>query len=96
MKTKSKTKLSILADLWDSRDPFGRMQLVMKHRDALFEYGLITFHEIAMASMMSESALEYVLNRESRPIFHQIDLKKTLNEQEHRREIMTALQAVFI
>ena len=80
---------------WDGRDLLGRLQLILDNRDLFWSLGLVTLGELAVAQSMSESALEYVLEREDQPIFESIHLKEDLEVQNHREKLEAALRAVF-
>jgi hypothetical protein len=81
---------------WDGRDFLGRLQMILDNRDIFWSLGLVTLGELAMASSMSESALEYILKREEQPIFTSINIKENVEMQHHREKLETALRAVFL
>jgi len=81
---------------WDGRDFAGRLQMVLDDRELFWSLGLVTLGELAVAQSMSESALEYVLDREEQPIFESIHLKKDVETQNHREKLEAALRAVFL
>ena len=45
---------------------------------------------------MPESEREYIADREHHPVFSNVDLNKTLAEQDHSEKLRTALNAVFL
>jgi len=90
-----KTTGKEIAAHWDGRDFLGRLQLILDNRDLFWSLGLVTLGELAVAQSMSESALEYVLDREDQPIFESIHLKEDLEVQNHREKLEAALHAVF-
>jgi len=68
----------------------------MEHRDLFWALGLVTTSELAMASTLSESDREYVLNREDCPIFTSLNIKQLIENQNHREKMKAALRAVFL
>ncbi|MBU0727437.1 hypothetical protein KKA95_02010 [Patescibacteria group bacterium] len=80
---------------WDGRDFLGRLQLVKDNRSLFYALGLITKMELEKVDQMTESALEYVIDREDQPIFEGINLKEEAGSQSHNK-FMTALAAVFL
>lgn len=85
-----------ISSLWDGMDFLGRLKIIMDHRDLFWDLGLVTTSELAMASRLSESDREYVLNREDCPIFTSLNLKKQIENQYHREKMKAALRAVFL
>ena len=81
---------------WDGKDLLSRLKLVLNNRDLFCKWGLVTEAEFAMLENMSESAIEYVLEREEQPFFTSIHLKKDVETQHHREKLLTALRAVFL
>jgi hypothetical protein len=81
---------------WDGRDFFGRLQMVLDNRQLFWSLGLITTSELEMVTAMSESAREYVIDREDQPFFESIHLKKDIETQNHRDKLESALRAVFV
>ncbi len=81
---------------WDGRDFLGRLQMVLKNRQLFWSLGLITTSELEMVTAMSESAREYVINRENKPFFESIHLKEDVEAQNHRDKLESALRAVFV
>lgn len=85
-----------IVTLWDGRDFLGRLQTIMDNRELFWELGLITVSELEMITSMSESAKEYVIQREDQPFFTSINLKEDLDVQIHRNKLEAALHAVFL
>lgn len=81
---------------WDGRDFLGRLQMIMDNRELFWSLGLITQSELEMVAAMSESGIEYVIDREDQPFFQSINLKKDIEMQNHRDKLETALKAVFL
>ena len=73
-----------------------RLKLIKENRDLFRSLHLVTDSELDMVDHMSESALEYVLEREDTPIFTSINLKKDVTEQSHFEKLLTALSVVFL
>ena len=93
--TPNKSRGKEIVTLWDGRDFLGRLKMILDNRDLFWSLGLVTLGELAMAQSMSESAIEYVLDREDQPIFTSINIKEDLEVQNHRKKLETALRAVF-
>lgn len=85
-----------IATHWDGRSFLDRLQLIIENCELFQSLRLITHGELYIASNMSESGLEYVLNREDCPIFTNINLKKDVKTQAYRNKLETALSAVFL
>ena len=85
-----------ISSLWDGMDFSGRLKIIMDHRDLFWALGLVTTSELAMASSLSESDREYVLNREDCPIFTSLNIKQNIDAQYHREKLKAALGAVFL
>lgn len=84
-----------IAAMWDGMGFMGRLKLVMDHADLFWALRLITESEIAAVDATHESAREYMVEREDRPFFTSLDLKKTVAAQQHREKLRAALKAVF-
>lgn len=80
---------------WDGRDFAGRLQMILDDRQLFWSLGLITKSELEMVTAMSESAREYVIERENKPFFESIHLKEDIEAQNHREKLEAALRAVF-
>ena len=80
---------------WDGRDFAGRLQMILDDRQLFWSLGLITKSELEMVTTMSESAREYVIDRENKPFFESIHLKEDVETQNHREKLEAALRAVF-
>jgi hypothetical protein len=85
-----------IAAQWDGRDFLGRIKMILDNRELFWSLGLVTPGELTAASSMSESAIEYILNREDQPIFTSINIKEDVGMQHHREKLETALRAVFL
>jgi hypothetical protein len=80
---------------WDSRDFLDRLKMILDNRGLFQSLGLVTSGELTAVSLMSESALEYIIRREEQPIFTSINIKKDVEAQHHRKKLKAALRAVF-
>lgn len=81
---------------WNDMTPFERLQLIVNNSELFWDLRLVTRSELLTVMSMSESAKEYIVDREDHPIFTSIDLKEAVNTQNHRDKIEAALNAVFL
>ncbi|MBN2086884.1 hypothetical protein JW758_00910 [Candidatus Peregrinibacteria bacterium] len=92
----AKSAGSKIAVQWNGRSLLGRLQLIIENSELFHSLRLVTNGELYIAGAMSQSGLEYVLNREDCPIFTNINIKKDIEEQDFRERLETALNAVFL
>ena len=85
-----------LADLWNGRSSFERLKMILGHPDLFLSQCLVTPDELARATAVSETEIEYLLEREPHTIFSNLQLENKIETQKHRHQIMTALQAVVL
>jgi hypothetical protein len=81
---------------WNGLNTFERYKMILEHPDHFLSLGLITRDELDRVMKASDTELEYILEREEKPLFHNINLKGTVYTQELRNLFKTALQAVFL
>ena len=81
---------------WDDLSAFERLKMIREHLDHFLSFGLVTPEEGIKVQASAESDLEYIVERASDRIFHNINLQDTFDTQPHRQQIKTALKAVFL
>ncbi len=87
-----KSKGSSAIRQWDRQDPLRRLYFVLKHSRILEDLGLVSQNELRVANALSESSREYILAREDQPLFADINLRLTLEQQQHKERLMAALE----
>ena len=81
---------------WNGLNPFSRLKMILEHPDHFLSLGLITRDELERVMGVSETELEYVIEREDQPLFQNFNLKGNVYAQNLRRQLKNALQAVFL
>ncbi len=81
---------------WDDLSTFERVKVILASPDHFLNLGLVTRDELSEVMQFSESECEYIIDREDHPLFQNIDIKKDIRTQELRKQLNTALRAVFL
>ncbi len=81
---------------WNGLGTFERLRMILSHPDHFLSLGLITRDEFQKVLEASDTELEYIVEREDKPLFQSIHLKQNIATQNHRHQLKAALKAVFL
>jgi hypothetical protein len=81
---------------WDGLSTIERVLMILDHADHFLLNGLVTRQELLAVTQISETEMEYIINREEQPLFTRINIKKEIRTQCLRDQLKTALAAVFL
>ncbi len=84
-----------IESLWNRLDPLCRLQMILNTPDHFLSLGLVTRDELSRVMDASDTELEYIIDRETQPLFQNINLKQTFATQALRHKIKAALKAVL-
>lgn len=102
MPRSNKTMGTRIEGLWNDLGVHERVKMILGNPDHFLNQGLITRKELSQVMSVAEDEWGYVIDRQkqidptSHPLFANIDITEKINTQTTRKELKTALSAVFL
>ena len=81
---------------WDGLSTIERVLMILDHADHFLFNGLVTRQELHAVTLISEAEMEYIIDRQDQPLFHNINIKKEVRMQALRNQLKAALCAAFL
>lgn len=88
--------------LWNDLEIHERVKMILGNPDHFLNQGLITRKELSQVMSVAEDEWGYIIERQKQidptchPLFANIDVTEKINTQITRKELKTALSAVFL